>query len=355
MKLKILAVEDEPLSVETIRKELVSLGYDWTICNFSEAQAKIAEISPDIIILDLILQTESKGEPKAVGVDLFANYIWKEKFCPVAVYSAQPQELECKHPFVGNVSKGMGSEKELIKVIKNFIPHIELLRKVEENVRQSFALAMRNVAPLAFSATSDSVKQTELIDRSGRRYLAAYMDESVHGCLFCWEQYILPPISKDVLLGDIIMENGMAKDDPASFRVVLTPSCDMVKTHGRTPTQKVLVAQCCNPKHGKQKAPSAFKDKEALVGVLNQGYTQRILFLPAYPDNIPLMVADLKQLDFVSIDNIANDNSKKYMRVASIDSPYRELVAWAYLQVSCRPGLPERDCSLLAQEILRAC
>ena len=30
-------------------------------------------------------------------------------------------------------------------------------------------------------------------------------------------------------------------------------------------------------------------------------------------------------------------------RIASLDSPFREFVGWAYLQISCRPGVPPRD------------
>ena len=60
------------------------------------------------------------------------------------------------------------------------------------------------------------------------------------------------------------------------------------------------------------------------------------------------MVANLKNLRLIPLKEIP----EKFDRVASIDSPFRELVAWSYLQIACRPGLPDRDFSTWAEEIL---
>lgn len=38
-----------------------------------------------------------------------------------------------------------------------------------------------------------------------------------------------------------------------------------------------------------------------------------------------------------------------YFRVASIDSPFREQIVWAYMITSCRPGMPNRDMNLWAK------
>jgi len=41
-----------------------------------------------------------------------------------------------------------------------------------------------------------------------------------------------------------------------------------------------------------------------------------------------------------------------FTRIASIDSPFREQIAWAHLQIAGRPGVPERDIDKWTQEIL---
>lgn len=40
-----------------------------------------------------------------------------------------------------------------------------------------------------------------------------------------------------------------------------------------------------------------------------------------------------------------------FERIASVDSPFRELVTWSYLQVAGRPGLPDRDLDEWAEGI----
>ena len=63
------------------------------------------------------------------------------------------------------------------------------------------------------------------------------------------------------------------------------------------------------------------------------------------------MAANLKELDLMPIENIGD--AKEFTAIASIDSPFRELVSWTYLQIACRPGLPERDLDTWATEIIR--
>ena len=85
--------------------------------------------------------------------------------------------------------------------------------------------------------------------------------------------------------------------------------------------------------------------------VLSQGYYKGIILLPCLEGRIPLMGADLRSLEFVSLDDIGI-SGKVFLRIASIDSPFRELVSWAYLQIACRPGLPDRDFNEWCDEIV---
>jgi CTP synthase len=42
----------------------------------------------------------------------------------------------------------------------------------------------------------------------------------------------------------------------------------------------------------------------------------------------------------------------KYCRIASVDSPFREQIVWAHMINACRPGMPSRDMTLWAKELI---
>jgi len=172
-----------------------------------------------------------------------------------------------------------------------------------------------------------------------------------------WGQYISPPISTNIKLGDILKKSDGKSDDPGSFRVVLTPSCDLVATSGRKPkVEYVLVACCCSMKEGL--AMTSLKDmrlgklENRLPGtVLSHGYFESVIPFPCLEGRIPTMTADLRNLEFIPVRDI-NLSNAEFMRITSLDSPFRELVAWAYLQVAYRPGLPDRDFVSWCDEIV---
>ena len=64
------------------------------------------------------------------------------------------------------------------------------------------------------------------------------------------------------------------------------------------------------------------------------------------------MMADLKKLELIPISEIGE--SAKYIRIASLDSPCRELISWAYMHTACRLGLPDRDYQSWNKEIIDA-
>jgi CTP synthase len=188
------------------------------------------------------------------------------------------------------------------------------------------------------------------------------MDEMSLGNLASWEQYIYPPVSKDLLLGDIIRLKSRDPNDPQSFSVVLTPSCDLATGEGRAAkVEQVLVTGCCAPKQGIKKTPLCrLKKKEELSAslastLLTQGYHQSMVPFPSLKEKIPSMMADLRDLKLVPLRGIGSADGAQYERVASLDSPFRELISWAYMHTACRPGLPDRDYNSWAKEIVDAC
>jgi hypothetical protein len=364
---RLLFVEDEPESVEPAIRWLNRGGtrYECKVTSFGDAQKDISAFLPDIVVLDL-LEEGAEGDLQPVGMKTY-DYVWSTRFCPLVVYSARPDILSNErpwHPFVKSVQKGSGSPAELETAVAALAPHVTALHDAEQHMWHSFACAMREVAPYAFADIPDANQQKDVLLRCGRRRVAALMDDLSHqgGPLASWEHYLCPPVSSDVLLADILRVSAGKSDEPSAFRVVLTPSCDLVISGGRTPkVDLVLVAQCCPAKEGISATslckvkPEGLKDAIGPM-MLTQGYLQKIIPFPCLPSRIPTMMADLKKLELLPLSEIGRDtkDKKKYIRVASLDSPFRELISWAYMQIACRPGLPDRDVVAWAKEIMRA-
>jgi hypothetical protein len=361
--LKLLFIENEPDAVSPVLRLLKREKSDvqCDVASFPEAEKKIVSLRPDIVILDLLVGGVSP-EPEAEGLKT-RSYIWNQHFCPLVIYSARPEvhdEEYDPHPFVRSIQKGRGSPRKVVDAINDLRPQVEALTEAEEHVRHSFSCAMRDVAPYAFEAFEDAAERTETIKRSGRRRLAALMDGFLRGetKLASWEQYLCPPVSPDTELGDVLRARGGERDNPSAFRIVLTPSCDLVASNGRVPkVNRVLTATCCSMKGGldvtSMRGMGLAKLKDRLSGtVLTQGYFEAMIPFPCLKGRIPTMAADLRDLDFIPVGDIGVQD-KPFLRIAAIDSPFRELIAWAYLHTACRPGLPDRDVDSWRDEIMK--
>ena len=374
--MKLLFVEDEPASVAQVKKKVEEEHPDieCEVKGFGEAPEWIAKNSPDIVSLDLVL--DDSGD-KAIEGQKTYDFIWKERFCPIIVYSAQP-ELDAEKradPFVKSIKKGRGSPQKFAAAINELRPHAEAIREVEAKVRREFAVALKVVAPYAFEVFPDAKQRKQRDDailRCGRRRLAALMDDlarhGVEECLASWEQYLCPPVSDNVQLGDILQAKDGPVGNPGSFSIVLTPSCDLVSSGNRKPkVRNVLVAACRSMKEGLAGVGMPLKietirDAVALEDfrnqlkrtILTQGYHQKIIPLPRLEGRIPTMAVDLRALVLIPIEQIGLQGTD-YVRIASLDSPFRELVSWAYLQIACRPGLPDRDSDSWCDEIVASC
>ncbi len=359
--MKVLFIEDQPDAIEPIRKRITRMSATSEVCEFNEAKDTICTFRPDIVILDLASSESSMGDMSGCEI---LDFIWKDHFCPVIVYSAYSGRIQgneyLSNPFVENIDKGGKTIDKLCSTIEMFRSHVEVIQEAEQELRKCFAGVMKDIAPYAFETFSDSGQRIEKIKRAGRRRIAALMDEPLGGDakLAPWELYLFPPISNNIQMGDLLMEKGADCNKPNAFRVVLSPSCDLVSIGRKPKVKDVLVAKCCSMKVG-LKSTTLWKTKlDEMEGdlpraLLNQGYQGSIIPFPALEKHIPTMAANLRNLDMISIGKIGDkDSDKEFHRVASIDSPFREMIAWAYMQIACRPGLPDRNTLKWAKEIV---
>jgi CTP synthase len=175
------------------------------------------------------------------------------------------------------------------------------------------------------------------------------MDETVHEQergLLGWEQYLLPPVGNGLIMGDVIRLSSGSRDDPSCYYVILSPSCDIQP--GREKVSTVVAARCSDSNEYVTKgiqAKNTDQVRRRLPSSLNDAHANGFAILPALPGGFPCLSVNMRNLTMIALNDIAQegDQTKGYVRVVSIDSPFREQLAWAYLEIACRPGLPNRD------------
>jgi hypothetical protein len=366
MTMRILLIDDLPDSVVVLRDELTKElpGCQCEIVGFDNAESSIDSHNPHVVILDVLQGTGADTQPTGLKT---SKYIWEKKFCPLVFYTAAVDEIgeeaPANHPFICVIKKGSNSEKAVLARIQQFAPQINALEDVGREIRWTMNGVLREIAPRIFERITDESKRGDALIRSARRRVAARMDDALltgDPCLMAWEFYLCPPVVEHLLTGDIIRKRDSDKKDPANYAVILTPSCDLVKDSTRSPkVAQVLVSLCKGPDRLLEdlnlKSVSKWKENhtDKVLSALRQGYSHSCLPLPELPGEFPSMTADFRALQLIDLVQIGGID-EEYVRVASVDNPLRELVAWAYMLAAARPALPDRDFDAWAKEIIPA-
>lgn len=359
--MRVLIIDDEPSVRQTLRSTLEEDGRSWeaTDRDFDGLDDALSRLRPDLLVLDLLQGQGGNGQP--TGNEAF-DEIRRKWFCPVVVYSAFPDEQDFDHPLVHTVTKGSGSEFEVLNRLQSFVPHAEMIRCVHRDFDARIREALRDsVEALSRQAeTAGGGVQEAVVPRAVRRLVAARVDAKVSGAgrLQAWERFIVPPLGNHLFTADLLRLNrNDGRVEEGDFRLVLTPTCDLVPgRNGDQGVEQVVVARCERiTKLGKINLKSgqglSSKQKESLRSVFTEGMIGHLLPIPEFRDHVPMMVANLGRLELLKgnqVEVATEEGSEppmkgRFRRVASTDSPFRETVVWAYLRVIGRPGLPEID------------
>jgi len=365
-KIVALMIEDEAASAETVIKTIQEHVPELRVeleTDFSKAEARIKELLPDVVILDLY-QEDATQEGAAAGAPVW-THIWQDRFCPLVFHTARELPEEPRppddHPFVKVVRKKSKSDIQVAQHLKELIPHIAAIRAVEQEVFGVLQGVLREIADIVWKVTNDNASRDRMLMRAARRRAAAMMDEATlldKKPMTSWEQWLIPPLGNDVLMGDLVRVSEAAPGDPTGYRLILTPSCDMVRGRARCATQ-VLAAKCGPITKYITAATLAGaaerKLRERLLILLTQEECGGYVALPPLPGVFPVMAAGMRDLEFLPMTEIANKNSNdaRYVRVASTDSPFREKLAWTYMQIAARPGMPECDAQEFIDSIVK--
>lgn len=358
--MKVLIIDDIEETVKGIMDSCEENNWPCELVDFDDSYRALLEFNPDVVVLDWC---EDAGKIDA-GKNILEK-IWKVTFRPTVIFSANADIIDV-------TSK---SEKSnMLKVISkgDETPVIDYLRDIERfsTSLSSYRNDMSTALIESLNAI-DNLKGEDQIEQSAVGYIlskrtSAFFDDKYTSELSpSWVQYLCPPVSSCLNVCDIIRAitdkdlNNIG--DPEEYSIILTPSCDLYHTDGRLPKVTHALCACCYGKekfHEHELCAEPSKNKISSVQKkLNTGYSNNYVALPGFSDILPYMTVDLKKVVLVPLNEIAENNKCitddiRYVRVASVCSPFREQIVWAHLQNSCRPGVPDRNTELWAKEIL---
>lgn len=359
--MKVLIVDDIEDSVKGIYDYCEEKDWDPEICGFDDVYTSIAKFNPDVIVLDW----RDDDANSDVGEEILNN-IWSNSFRPLVVFSANEAII--------NIQSKL-SQSSMLKLISkgDETPVIEFLQKIEAftTALAKYRADLSNALIAALNSI-EHIKSQPNFENDAVSYIlskrtSTFFDDAYIGELSpSWVQYLCPPINNTLCVCDIIRKtsqgaNYQTAGSPEEYAIILTPSCDMYHDNNRRPKVTHVLYARCFPKelfHGKTLSASPSNSGiNSVRAKLNAGFDENYVALPSFSNVIPYMTVDFKKIDVVAIDQIASSkeeitDSTKFVRVASICSPFREQIVWAYMQSSCRPGVPQRNTELWAKEIL---
>ena len=363
---RVLVIDDEE-GVRTALKNALEEpgatakgGPEWEVRTqgFEKVEDALIRFRPDMVVLDLM-------EGQIINETDSGNHSFEQIrdtwFCPVVVYTGFADRRGFKeHAQVSQVTKGSNSEVQVMAKLQEFVPVASMIRSVHQDFDGRIREALRD----SVDALRSQIQRHDgfcaaVLSRAVRRQVAARVDlaASTTTALRAWERFLVPPLGSELLLADLLRRKQDAWTDPKAFCMVLTPSCDLVEGGDRTPNVKHVLVAWCEPlrKLGKMELKAekdlTLKQKKDLRSILTEGVSGERFVVPEFKGHVPLMAVNLKCLELVKwsrIDRLRDGNDKTssepdLLRVASIDSPFREAVAWAYLRVTGRPGMPDTN------------
>lgn len=363
----VYVVEDDPTYARQVCELIKNMVHPYGTLSvtvegdFEKALTEVAARKVDVLVLDVY-----RGNPREQddrGLDLL-NEVKKAGFVPIVLYTALRESVSAfESPFVAVVGKDEQPQKLQEKVLGYFrmmLPQIN--RTIGDHVMRALGDYMYTFVQENWDEFRPLLDKPDfirlLLHRLGEHLSRKGVDDvirclypdapadavplpdpaSVHPC----EVYIKPPLASHPMLGDL------RRSEDGSIWVVLWPTCDMVPRGGTTKVDQVLLART--------RGIEQFSEYQAWVsdpentGKLNNlkrlmknnrqvpgEQPDRYHFLPGVWD-IPDLV-----IDFLMLKQFSMAEVQAMPCVATIASPYAELIAQRFTRYIGRLGVPDLD------------
>ena len=235
--MKVLIVDDSYAVRQSLRATIRDQTNDWEVEDqgFTGVPESLERFRPDAVVLDLV---EGDVTEPAAGNHSF-DQIRKKWFCPVVVYSAFGDHKHFDHPLVTTIPKGAGTDEQVVKCLEQFAEIAFVIRGVHREFDKRIRTALRDSVPVLrdqIQPDADGYDET-VLPRAVRRLVAARMDAESSGVgkLKAWERFVVPALGSHLLSADLLRRKDADWRSPEAFRLVLTPSCDLVRHGGKPP------------------------------------------------------------------------------------------------------------------------
>lgn len=328
--MKIFLVEDKLEDIQGILDYCEENNHYTEVCQFDNTISRLESFDPDLIILDLQNNTEEYDGRIAL------DHLWKFNFRPTCVFSGQiveslVDEEYYKSPLVSFIPKG--NEKPVLE----YIEEISSFAECVSDMRRKTNNAMRKSFDFLELAKQDEIHDSRVLSALFGSRIKAYFDEQIpEAGMPVWSQYIYPAISSDFSTGDIVIKKTDSGSNPENYRIIISQSCDLKQEY----IKDVLVAKCFSINKvliEESDGTRRRRQDDELIRILNAGYINKWIPFPGIKEIMPDLAVNLKKLELINL----REFKSEYKIVASLSSPYKERLVWAYMQNACRPGVPD--------------
>jgi CheY-like chemotaxis protein len=366
---KIIVVDDDAEVRRQAGESLEIMGGGADVVlegSFSEGLRRIETESCDVAVLDLRNMGDKATQADPEAGNRVAESIRKHRFVPIVFYTALPTNVldMGDTPFVAVVPKTEGVlrlREEVETMLATGVP--QATRAVDEHVdavRRDFLWEFSTASWGRLRHSLDANALSYLLARRLAASLSVSGMESVNaglGPLLAAEEYggahphffyVLPPVERGLQFGDVVKEK-------QTYYVVLSATCDLVSSRKRkAKADRVLLGRCkrvsTQPEYKKAKGDSSKKGRRDLLGVMrnnaNGRQKDRCFFLPPALD-VPALLLDLQELQSEKLSGV-----KKLERIASMDSPFAEMLTSQLSRYYGRVGAPDLNVGAIADGLL---
>jgi response regulator reciever domain protein len=408
--LRILSVEDDKdqrdilkkvFSKPILEKEIEFKSID----DFESAIAEITKNDYHIVILDIY---KGKPDDNIDEGEKILKAIQNERFIPVVFYSGNTKNVKnLRSQMVGVVTKAEGEgieylKKEIERLVRSNLPFIRenILNHLEKELKEYFWNIIHekrdifrpdkedfSLGYLMLRKFGHSLSKEKIAEILGDDSLK---QDKAHPMQF----YIYPTdTNQEFECGEIVKSK-----ENNEFFVILTPSCDFIKTSGRKrKAERILLVRTielekvkeykeqkdkyieCDTEYKKVKQEyetlkkeikninidenigkiKEYFELETKYEELNKTYksydncknnissiietrkSDRYFFLPKTPFIEENRVIDFQNKEMVSYESLSDP--KNYERIAKLDSPFAESMVASFIRYYNRIGFPDID------------